>query len=815
MSRAKKPQRTPATGRVSLVWGIPLSLLSGCLVFLSFPTFDLFPLQWISLVPLLVAARGRTARGGFFLGFLAGLSTNLGGFYWISHVLREFGHMQPGPAWGLTVLVNAYQALTFAAATALAAHLATRFERAALWTWVFPIAFTACEHLIPFIFPWYFANGQQRFYAVTQVVEWTGVAGLTFLLVFVNAAVAAAVSSRLFHERFPVFRVVVASLAFFAAVGYGVVRIPQVDQAVAEGRRFRVAVVEPDIGVWEKEARGPDGADLPWPEQLKVLYRNLLKHHILSANAEQGAHPDLIVWPESSYLPLHEVYWRSTDFLGIASGSEARVAYLTLDGDLRLDSNAATEMRATGVRAVAAGHERFLLAVGARGASYVGDDTRWTREPTGVDRDLLGVAVSPRTDRALAVGAQGTMVLRENAHWRSLESGVTVDLRAATAAGPDTFVAAGDRGTVLVVNGTHVSQVATGTESDLLAVSFAPGAGLWVVGRDGVALHGDLHHLERQEVPFDRALVGVVAGVPAFLLGEGDALFECGGACRALKAPRVEALRAIASDGTGGAFVLGSRGGVLRLQPSREPERIRDPKGPEGLRTLSFVPFLEGYPLPRGVTALRIAETPLPSGGLEDLEKLIQQDESTPDRDRNAAMRGFRTPLLLGVITAEQDPERPDEKRYYNTALLLDRDGRVLGRYDKNYLLIFGEYLPFSDLFPFLKRWFPESGDFRPGRTVEVFDLHGTRIGVMICYEDIIPAFTRRLHEKNPDLLVNITNDAWFGHTTEPYQHLGLATFRAIENRRFLVRARTPASRRSWTRSGGSYRRPRWTVWRS
>ncbi len=795
---AGRPGRTGASsGLVHLAIGVPLAVLSGCLVFLSFPTYDLFPLQWVSLVPLLVAARGRTLRGGLFLGSVAGLATNLGGFYWISHVLREFGHMDPAPAWVLTVLVASYQALPFALATGLSAHVATRFDRPFLWFLAFPVLFTACEFLVPFIFPWYFANGQQRFHAVTQVVEVTGVSGLTFLLVFVNAALAAGVSARIAREPFPVARTLAAVVLFLLAVGYGVVRIGEVDRLVRDAPPFKVAVVEPDIGVWEKEAKRPDGSPLAWEEQVRVLYRNLLKHHLLSSRVEREARPDLIVWPEASYLPLHEVYSRATDAVAVAVGSDARVAFVSHEGALRMDPDAPKALRATGVRAVAAGHEGFVVAVGPRGAAYVrgrGEggqtgDHAWRREPTGTDRDLLAVAVAPGTDRTLAVGAQGTAVQREGGRWRAVETGVTTDLKAVAWAGGDTFVAVGDRGTVVVVRAGRARPLSSGTESDLLAVSWAQGAGLWAGGRDGVLLRGDARTLSRQTAPVSGAVLGVAAGRPTWVLAGNDALFRCEASCRRVPLPAGETWRSIAGDGAGRAWVLGRKGTVARLRPDEAPA-VSVPATPApGMRAVAFLPFREGYPLPRNVAALYTSDAPLPDGDPADPGPALDADQATPDRDRNAAMRGFRTPLLFGAITAEDDPDRDGEKVYYNTALLLDRDGRVLGRYDKNYLLIFGEYLPLSDWFPFLKDWFPEAGDFRPGRTVEVFELGETRIGVMVCYEDILPAFTRRLHARRPHLLVNITNDAWFGRTTEPYQHLALATFRAIENRRFLVRA--------------------------
>lgn len=159
-------------------------------------------------------------------------------------------------------------------------------------------------------------------------------------------------------------------------------------------------------------------------------------------------------------------------------------------------------------------------------------------------------------------------------------------------------------------------------------------------------------------------------------------------------------------------------------------------------------------------------------------------------------MRGLDVPLLFGVLTYGQQEKYP-----YNSAYLMEPDGRITGRFDKNYLLIFGEYIPFYEHIPSFKRWFPAASHFARGTTVTTFpfrpvrsaarrpDGQPWRIGPLICYEDIIPAFTRRLARLEPNLLINITNDAWFGATSEPYEHLALSVFRSVELRRALVRA--------------------------
>jgi apolipoprotein N-acyltransferase len=151
-------------------------------------------------------------------------------------------------------------------------------------------------------------------------------------------------------------------------------------------------------------------------------------------------------------------------------------------------------------------------------------------------------------------------------------------------------------------------------------------------------------------------------------------------------------------------------------------------------------------------------------------------------------MGALDVPLLFGGIRVEGTGR---DRRIYNTAFLADRDGDLLGTYDKTYLLAFGEYLPFGEWFPSLydMALFRHTTHFYHGTHTRPLVLDGIRIGVLICYEDILPRFVNRVMEHEPHVLVNLTNDAWFGRSREPLIHLALAVFRAVEQRRFLVRA--------------------------
>ena len=141
--------------------------------------------------------------------------------------------------------------------------------------------------------------------------------------------------------------------------------------------------------------------------------------------------------------------------------------------------------------------------------------------------------------------------------------------------------------------------------------------------------------------------------------------------------------------------------------------------------------------------------------------------------------------LLLGSPAYEMVDRRPS---YLNSAFLLGADGAILGRSDKVHLVPFGEYVPFGRYLPFIDKLVVGVGDFSPG-TVNPLSMNGDMAGVLVCFEGIFPGLAREYVRKGSDLLVNITNDAWFGRSSAPYQHLGMTRFRAVENRVWVARS--------------------------
>jgi apolipoprotein N-acyltransferase len=456
--RARKKRDKPPLWTKERGIKLAISALAGTLLFLSCADFDIWPLTWFAVVPLLAVALHPTTKRPALYGFVCGLVANGGGFYWIVPFLQRFGHLPIIAAVPIFLLLVSYQAITFTLFAWAVRRLDDRFGVGV--TFIAPVVYVALEMVVPFVFPWYLAITQAWVRPVIQIADLTGPLGVSFLIVLCNGAIFDAwrpwrVRDR---DRVPLRRIAVAVGILSLALGYGLVRINQVETARAKAPKLKVGVVQANIGIHEK-----------WRPQLA---QQQLAIHQAQARSLESRGAELVVWPESSY-PFY-------------------------------------------------------------------------------------------------------------------------------------------------------------------------------FGRD--------------------------------------------------------------------------------------------------------------------------------------------QTQDWPLNDVRRAKRNFNVPLLFGALTAGDASPYP-----YNSALLLDRDGDVRGIFDKNILMVFGEYIPYFEQMKFIKRWIPETSNWARGTDVAVFDLKRgndvVRIGPMICYEDIFPSFGRRLVKKEPNLLINITNDAWFGRTSEPYEHLALAVYRSVESRLDLVRA--------------------------
>ncbi|MBI2353526.1 MAG: apolipoprotein N-acyltransferase [Deltaproteobacteria bacterium] len=163
----------------------------------------------------------------------------------------------------------------------------------------------------------------------------------------------------------------------------------------------------------------------------------------------------------------------------------------------------------------------------------------------------------------------------------------------------------------------------------------------------------------------------------------------------------------------------------------------------------------------------------------------FQDEPLHAGRIRNLA-RELGAHLLIGSPAHELRNGRPT---YLNSAFVIAPDGETVGRGDKLHLVPFGEYVPLKRLLPFVNKLVVGIGDFSPGEHASPLRVGRATAGLLVCYEGIFPELSREYVRNGARMLVNITNDAWYGRSSAPYQHLSIAAFRAVETRTPLLRA--------------------------
>jgi apolipoprotein N-acyltransferase len=139
----------------------------------------------------------------------------------------------------------------------------------------------------------------------------------------------------------------------------------------------------------------------------------------------------------------------------------------------------------------------------------------------------------------------------------------------------------------------------------------------------------------------------------------------------------------------------------------------------------------------------------------------------------------------IGIRNASATPDQPTQ--IYNSASLVSPSGEWVSRYDKIHLVPFGEYVPFKPIFSFAGGLTKEVGDFSRGTSRAPLDAGGTKLGVFICYESIFPDDIRQFANNGAQVLVNISNDGWYGDSGAYAQHLKQSRMRAVENNRWLL----------------------------
>ncbi len=189
-------------------------------------------------------------------------------------------------------------------------------------------------------------------------------------------------------------------------------------------------------------------------------------------------------------------------------------------------------------------------------------------------------------------------------------------------------------------------------------------------------------------------------------------------------------------------------------------------------------------------TEQQLTRLSLNSAVSHDVDLIVWPEVPAPFYDYDPNFTGLMAAIaktahaaaLTGVVG------RAADGRPLNSALLTGPDGRIVSRYDKVNLVPFGEFVPW----PFgllTSKVSKEAGDFEAGSKVVVSSIDGHRIGAFICYESVFPSYIRRFAASGAEVLFNLSNDSWFGKSAARYQHLQIVRMRAVENRRWILRA--------------------------
>ncbi len=770
---------------------------SGLLIAFAFPTFDIWPLAWFALVPLLLALEGKPAGKAFRLALLTGTTANFVGFFWMVTMLHRFGHLPYGVSVPIIFVGSIWQGLAIGGAVALSV-VVTRRLGWPLWL-VLPFFYTGLEAFHPILFPWFLGNCQYQLLWLIQVCDLLGVSLLTFLLVLANGVLFQLwVDIRTRRHATALAAVVTPPalmlLLLALTLGYGGPRVSQVEERIGAAEKLKLGIIEPEIPIFEEQQAGfPEGAS-----PIDILKWNILSLQQWSRGILQDADVDLLIWPESTYFPALSTYARTWKSRWIGAGNELQrrgVAGTFLGSE---------KLPATALSAVSAGETRTFVG-GQGGAVWkVGRETL-RPEDSGSSEDLHALAVACQgtpelldtsADQCfvLAAGNGGAVLVRSPSGWVRLKSSEVADWRALASAGLTAFIVGSD------------DRVAVGDVSrGLVAMQKTP-KDRWVkgiqMGRLGVLVsqRGTLAVLAQDEPmrldPAPKALPGTVLdaasdGMGGILLATTEGLFMLSDSeLHALIELESVSRVACASPGECLAVTTDGHWSTVDTRSNRH-NRLSQKQSPPV--TLVGVPLARHYWwLPADTSAVYVSPVPLPSAN--SFPQAVEADRGSALRDQNAVIRGFSTPLLFGATSGTlktlEKPNSLDNQRY-NSAFLADAQGEILGRYDKQYLLAFGEHIPFGDVFPSLYDLSPDSGRFAPGPRQAPLEFKGHSLGILICYEDIIPAHTDAIVAQGAEVLLNLTNDAWFGKTNEPYQHFVLAAFRAVEQRRTLVRATT------------------------
>jgi apolipoprotein N-acyltransferase len=211
--------------------------------------------------------------------------------------------------------------------------------------------------------------------------------------------------------------------------------------------------------------------------------------------------------------------------------------------------------------------------------------------------------------------------------------------------------------------------------------------------------------------------------------------------------------------------------GIPELAETQSVFLIRNQPPPEGTNPSA--------PIPTQTDLIVWPESPAP---FEDIDPQFRAAMA-------ALARTAQAPIIVGNTGFEPSTTSKSGYTLYNRASFINPDGTYAAHYDKMHLVPFGEYVPYKQFFFFAKSLLNEVGLFEPGKLRTVFTTGGHTYGTFICYESIFGDEIRQLPQQGADVLINISNDGWYGDTSAAWQHLNMVRMRAIENHRWILRA--------------------------
>lgn len=264
---------------------LALATLSGVLYFSGFVGFGIHPLIWICFVPVLVTLRENTFKKVLLIGVVFGFATNLGGYYWVIHLLEEFAHLNTPLAFLGYVLLCLYQGSLLALVIAIVYKARQHFACAPVWS--LPLAFVAAEKFYPLLFPSYIGNSLYKLEIVTQIVDITGMLGLTALISLINGAVYELVESRIESRTISWKRIVIPLACLFVTCVYGSITSQHYQKVAEDSPKIKVGMVQTNLGARDKDKKRSQ----------------FIREHIEMTKELVAKTPDidLVVWPESAY----------------------------------------------------------------------------------------------------------------------------------------------------------------------------------------------------------------------------------------------------------------------------------------------------------------------------------------------------------------------------------------------------------------------------------------------------------------------------------------------------------------------------------